>query len=285
MLQVCFPREMHFRQIIEKTQHRTNTFIFNFSKTQLSIYSIKEHRNAVLITILANCCRQYILPESPIKFMVNSFHLTRGMKELKENHGACIVLKHIIGSSTIEFDFINNITGEKVIPSTSVSIIKECPKYKLKPFPLLSKASTICMNSSELRRILNTQTITSCINVDITMTPDNVTIESGSSRLGKIINECNNDFNEKEYKGYQEDNIFAQCPKNCMDRNIIRMNPDHGDMIKIRHNLASIAFCEKPRTDANRVTLGITPGMPVIIEYKLFNTGFVSYYNGDNLFE
>lgn len=286
--QVCFSHESRFRQIIEKQQPCTSVLVFKCSKSEISIVSVSPARSCIVATSLfSECCKKYVYPNTIVSFAVNSFELADAMSKSKENHGNSIVmtLENIEKPVDILLEFVNDYTGEKTIPSTRVPILEKYPKFPLKPLPDLSTASILITNSQELRRIFMSETVLSS-KVEITMTPNQVEFKVLPSTLGKGLYEVYQgcDYNEYLELSYNEDDVFTSCPKALMDRNMISMKTaEHGEAIRQVFKLSTLAFCEKPTTQSNRVVMGMTPGACLIIQYKILNYGFVTYYIGDHL--
>jgi hypothetical protein len=289
MFQVCFSHQSRFRQIIEKQQPSTSILVFRCSKTEISIVSISPARSCIVCTSLfSNCCKKYVYPDTVVKFPVNSFELAEAMSKSKENHNNSIVLtlENIDKPTHITLDFINDTTGEKTIPSTRVPILDKYPKFAIKPLPDISKASILITNAQELKRIFMSQTVLSA-KVEIEIDKEKVSFNVVPTIIGRggynIHHNC--DYDEYKVHGheYSEDDVFAQCPKHIVDRNTIIMNPSHGESIKQTFKLNTLAFCEKPTTQSNRAILGMTPDRALIIQHKIVNYGFVTYYIGDHL--
>lgn len=218
-----------------------------------------------------------------VKFSVNSFELSEAMSKSKENHNSSIILtlENVDKPTHITLDFINDL-GEKTIPSTRVMILENPPRHSIVSLPDFLKASTLTTNAQELKRIFMSQTVLSP-NVEITMQADKVTFTVLPTDAGRGTCEAYHDCEPEEFKGYSEENVFVQCPKHICDRNTIKINPAHSapggvPTIKQIFKLSTLAFCEKPTTKSNRVVLAMTPDKALIIRYKIWNFGFVTYY-------
>jgi hypothetical protein len=316
MFRACFSHEARFRQVIDKQLKLTSILKFICTKNEISAVSYSPSRGIAHLQFPSECLKDYVHPAEKgkgnevVQFIVETSELSEKMTDSKENLNNSIVLtlENIEKTKELRLDFINE-NGEKTIPSKTVTLLDGAPKYSTSTMmttmfdlPDLSEASTLTTDSEELKRIFMSESVLSN-HVEITMTKKKVVfaiVKTGAG-YGEYIayhndvscvgntDDNNSDDDEAKQKEYSEDDIYQQCPKYLAVKNIIdfkEQKKENGEgeggqrqeSIKQCFKLTTLALCEKPTTYSNRVVMGMTPNKSIFIRYKIFNSGFATYY-------
>ena len=180
-------------------------------------------------------------------------------------------------ASGIILDFVNDATGEKTIPSVAVPVLPKIPACNIEQLPVLSAASTCEMPSHELKRMCIEATIVGTI-VEIGLCKSHVTLHTkgGQDSMGWFRGRHTSPGDP----AYEEANVHAPCPRANLDDLTIRMQPNHPPLMRQPFVLRFLNFFTKPSQLTPRVTIGMTPEQPLIVQYKITNVGLITYYLG-----
>lgn len=269
MLSVCFPNDLHFRNIIEKQQLVTPVFVFRCTPSEILITGVSQTCISC-VTLFSDKFKSYHCPNRGIEIKVNSYDLSEALAKNKENSSSDIALnfnpgldpEHLIvtfpdlldvkDSSSNDSSFNHDEDSEMDIITTSsnnsgnnnnnnntsdtvstkrVKIINQViNKYKIKPLPSLKTSRLFLTNSQELKRILRGLHSMQSSTLTITLDKQQAVFESKATSYGHGRVIARHTLDIADYKDYDELYSYNDvCPKNIATTNTIVINDDAND--------------------------------------------------------